>query len=660
MVALEQLRAPRRGHGSVQTGRRGSRGLLRPGLLVAAVLAGWAVTAWTIDVSGVTVVEPAWRDRLVLVLTAGGSLAGAAVALVAHRRPALAADAGVVAAGVLLGAVGTAALHGTRWGFAGLYADSAFRTQMATRYAETPALVDYGYRDLPAYYPPALGWLQGRFAALTDVPGWEAVKPVQLFIGVLVPLAAYLLWRPVVGALPASAVAGLVTLWASDLQKPDEWLVLSCLLPWWLLAVRDLRAPGVARWPSWRLGVVLGLLLTVHTYWFLPFGVATLLALAYDAVRARLRAGHVARLPLRRALAIGAVGLAVSAVSWAPAVLARLRLPSDDLQMRYSYLGGNGLPLPSPTDPAEVAGLVGLAWLGWVAWRRLQGGHLGGRTGEVAGALGLALAGCLATLGLGALAERADVGFLAFKTKDAAITILLAAGVLGAADWSRRWLGRRRGGRPTGAPWAARLVPVVLVAAAAASAAYHLAEVWGTGRYALVAQTTRYPDGSVPTGDPSREPHIGTLFVEPDDPPVSAISAAWRALRPDVPLSEATLVTSQVDLLATTPVHGFVAFKSIYSHPNGRFEDRMALLEEVAACPTSACAADLLRTGGDRVDGLVLQREGDSLVLPFMVDDFPDRTRRAEVAFPDGVLRGPEFERIELGRIVVIALRASR
>jgi galactan 5-O-arabinofuranosyltransferase len=199
----------------------------------------------------------------------------------------------------------------------------------------------------------------------------------------------------------------------------------------------------------------------------------------------------------------------------------------------------------------------------------------------------------------------------------------------------------------------------VLVAAAAASAAYHLAEVWGTGRYALVAQTTRYPDGSVPTGDPSREPHIGTLFVEPDDPPVSAISAAWRALRPDVPLSDATLVTSQVDLLATTPVHGFVAFKSIYSHPNGRFEDRMALLEEVAACPTSACAADLLRTGGDRVDGLVLQREGDSLVLPFMVDDFPDRTRRAEVAFPDGVLRGPEFERIELGRIVVIALRAS-
>jgi galactan 5-O-arabinofuranosyltransferase len=100
-----------------------------------------------------------------------------------------------------------------------------------------------------------------------------------------------------------------------------------------------------------------------------------------------------------------------------------------------------------------------------------------------------------------------------------------------------------------------------------------------------------------------------------------------------------------------------VAYKSIYSHPNGRFEDRVALLEEVAACDTSACAAALLRDNPDPVDGLVLQRNGEALVLPLMVDDFPDRTRRAEIAFPDKVLSGPEFVRSELGRVVVIALR---
>ncbi len=629
--------------------------LLRPALLLMTILGGWAATAWVVDAWDVTVVEPAWQDRLVVVLTAGAALAGAGVALVARKRPGPAAEAGVAAAGVLLGAAGTAALHGTRWGWYGLYADSSFRTQMATRYAETPALVDYGYRDLPAYYPPALGWLTGRLAAVTELAGWEAVKPVQLLVGVLVPLAAFLLWRPVVGALSASALASLVTVATAHPQKADEWLVLSCLLPWWLLAVRDLRAPGVERWSPWRLGVVLGLLLLVHTYWFLPFGVATLLALAYDAVRARRRPRPTPRLPLRRALAIGAVGLAVSAVSWVPAVVARLRLPSDDLQMRYSYLGGNIPPFPWPVEVSQLAGLMGVAWLGWAAWRRLRRRDFGDRTGEVAGALGLALAGCLATLGLGALAEQADVGLLAFKTRDAVITVLLAAGVLGAADWLRRGLGRQGPGR---AAWAAGLAPVVLAGAAAATAAYHLADVWVTGRPALVAQTTRYPDGSVPTGDPAQRPYIRALFVDPSDPSVAAVRAAWRTLRPDVPLSDAVLVTSRVDLLATTPVHGFVAYKSIYSHPNGRFEDRMALLEQVAACPTSACAAELLRNNEfDPVDGLVLQREEERLVLPFMVDDFPDRTRRAEVVFPDRVLQGPEFVRTELGRVVVVALR---
>jgi galactan 5-O-arabinofuranosyltransferase len=201
-------------------------------------------------------------------------------------------------------------------------------------------------------------------------------------------------------------------------------------------------------------------------------------------------------------------------------------------------------------------------------------------------------------------------------------------------------------------------VAAVLTGAAAATAAHHLADYWVTGRPALFAQTTRYPDGSYPSGDPDQRPLVRVLFVDPADPSVEEVRAAWRELRPDVPLDDAVLVTSQVDFLATTPVHGFVSYKSIYSHPNGRFEDRIALLEDVADCDTSACAAGLLRDNEfDAVDGLVLRRDEDSLVLRYMVDDFPDRTRPAQVAFPDEVLRGPEFERTELGDVVVIALR---
>ncbi|WP_182524795.1 arabinofuranosyltransferase [Nocardioides dongkuii] len=625
---------------------------LRPWLLLLATALGAAAAALVVAALDVRVVEHVWRERVTWGLTCAAGLAGAAVALVARRSRARAADVGVVLAGVLLATAGTAALHGTRWGWAGLFADSSFRTQMATRYAETAALVDYGYADLPAYYPPALGWLQGRLAAVSGIEGWEAVKPVQLAVAVLVPVAAYLLWRQVVGPIPAVAVAGLVSVWTAHPQKPDEWLVLTCLLPWWLLAVRDVRAPGVERWPAWRLGLVLGLLMLVHTYWFLPFGVATVLALGYDTARGRgpVAARRPSPLPWRRALAIGAVGLAVSAVSWLPVLVARLRLPADSLQLRFAVPEGNRPPVPllvEPLDALDTLGvlvLVGALWLAWADWRwvRRREAH------ELAGALALAVAGTLATLALGAVGERYDVGLLAFKTRDAFTMVLLVCGVLGLIDWWGR-LPVRRG--------AAAFVPVLAAALAGGHAGHHLATLWVTGPPALLAHTTRYPDGSVPSGTVGQDPYYPTLFVDPDDPSVAEVRSAWRELRPDVPLDEAVLVTSQVDLLATTPVQGFLAYKSIYSHPNGQFEDRVALLEEVARCDDSACAAGLLRDNGfDEVDGLVLRRVGDELVLPFMVDDFPDRTRREQVTFPDELFSGPEFVRRELGPIVVVAV----
>jgi galactan 5-O-arabinofuranosyltransferase len=623
--------------------------LLRAAALACAIVLGCAAVTVLVRIADVRVVDPDARAQVVLVLTAVAGLAGAGVALLAGHRPAWAVRAGVVVSALLLWAGGSVALHGTRWGWSGLFADASFRTQMATRYADTPALVDYGYRGLPAYYPPALGWLQGRLAAVTDLAGWEAVKPVQLVVGALVPVAAYLLWRSVVGALPAVAVAGLTTVWTAHPQKPDEWLVLTCLLPWWLLAVRDVRAPGVRRWPAWGLGLVLGALLLVHTYWFLPFGLATLLALAHEAVRPRRSSTgrREPRLSWRRALTIGAVGLGVSVVWWVPVLAARLRLPWDDLQLRYAIVGGHVPWLPGPRDALGLVGLVGVGWLLWAAARRLRGRHAGD---EVAGGLALALAGSLLTLALGEVAARFDVAFLAFKTNEAVVLVLLTAGVLGAAEALGRWRTALAGRR-----WASA-VPVALVGLAAAAAGHHLAHEWVTGTSALVAQTTRYPDGSWPA--PGETPYIPTLFVEPDDPSVSEIVAAWDELRPDLPLGEAVLVTTRVDLLATTPVHWFSATKSIYSHPNGRFADRVALLDQVAACPDSACAVDLLRGNDlDRVDGLVLRRVEGGLELPFMVDTFPERTERQQVVIPDEVLRGPGLARRELGEVVVVVMR---
>ncbi|WP_210648957.1 arabinofuranosyltransferase [Nocardioides sp. SYSU D00065] len=622
----------------------------RAALMVLASVVAASCAAAGVAVLDVRVAQSGWRLAVVLGATLSAALVAAALTLLGRRSPRLAAEAGVVLGAALLAGLSMAALDGTRWGWYGLFADSAFRTQMATRYAEGVALVDYGYRGLPAYYPPAVGWIQGRVADLTGMPGWAAVRPVQIAVGAAVPVLAYGLWLRVVGAPRAAAVAVLTALWCAHPQKPDEWVVLTCLVPWWLLAVRDVRTPGSPRPRAWALGIVLGLLVLVHTYYFLPLGIATLLALGSD-VLARRR-GRSPRLPLPRALGIGAVALLVSSPYWAGAVLARLRLPSDSLQLRYAKPGGNEpVVVPDPWEPVGLAVLCGLAWLAWAAWRRWRGG----RDDLLAGGLALALAGALATLGVGALLERADVGVLAFKTNDLLEMLLVTCGVLGGAHLLGHLLGRVRPGVPRRLASAAA---AVAAAVATGTATHHVAVDWATGSPALVANTTRYPDGLRPAGAGDLEQQVPVLFVRADDPPAADVLAGWDRLRPALPRSRTVLVTSRVDLLATTPVHGFLAFKSIYSHPNGRFEDRVELLREVAACPNPACAAGLLRDNPyDRVDGLVLERAGDQLTLRFMVDDFPDRTRREQVVFPADLFAAPWFERADVGRWTVLAVR---
>ncbi len=614
---------------------------------------GWAVV-WALTVlADPAVVEPEWRSGLRVGAAAMAGLAGAVLVLAGRRRPGAAAHACVVVVAVLSAGLSTVALHGTQWGWYGIYVDSSFRTEMATRYAEHLGLVDYGYRGLPAYYPPAVGWLQGRLAAATPLEGWQAVKPVQVALAALVPLLAFALWRRVAPATTAAAAAVVAGLWAVQPQKPDEWLVIACLVPWWLLAVRDVRAPGVRRWSALQHGVVLGLLLLVHTYFFLPVAIATVLAVVGDLV---CRAPS--RLSLRRALAIGATGLLVSAPSWLGAVVARLRHPSDDLQMRYAVPGGNLPELPLP--PADLAGLVSLLGLAWLvtaggAWVR------SGRVDPLAAGLGTLLAGAWLTMALGALAAQLGRGLLTFKVAELTTPLMLLCGVVGGVRVLER-LARQAGPHRA----AGRAVTGLAAAAAAlalAGATLHFTDLWATGRPALIAQTTRYPDGTEPTGGRGAAAPSMPIFTRPSDPSADQVRSAWSRLRPGLSAEETVLVTSRVELLATTPVHPFIAYKSIYSHPNGEWEQRLALLRQVAACPDASCSARLLGDNTfDRVDGLVLEHadgvagEDGELVLRLTVDSFPDRTRPLSVPFPERVFAGPQFDRRDVGRLAVIAV----
>ena len=608
------------------------------------VLLGWGLL-WGVGYGlDATVTQPEWRSRIEVAVVFGTVAAAVAISLHARRRPSTAADVVVVLTSVVVAGLATVALNGTRWAFSSVWGDSYFRTQMATRYSGDVGLVDYGYRDLPGYYPPALGWLQGRTADLLQLEGWEVMKPVQLVLAAGVPLLAYAFWRRVIAPWPAACVVLATTMLTVHLQKPDEWLVLAVVLPWWLEVVRGVRSPAAAEWTFWRHGLVLGVLLLTHTYYFLPLGVATLLAIGADLFFRRQLA-----LPVRQALLIAGTGLAVSAPYWVGMLIQRARgAASDTLQLRYSFEGANLPPAPPTLTVAALWG-VGLAWLLFAAWNW----HRNDRVNRLAAGLALALIGSYLTLLAGAVATRFDVGLLAFKTGHLIIAIQVVCGVLGLGaifTWLLRQPTRRL---------VSQLVVTGVAAVLSVSLVSYYTSEWVVGEQALRAQTTRYPDGSWPEGA-SLAPSWYPARLDPGDPSVEQVLDTWDRVSGGLPRSETVLVTTRVDLLATTPVYAFVPLKSIYSHPNALFEERVALLQQVARCPDPRCAADLLRNNEfDSVDGLILERDGRYLSLAVYVDNFPNKTRLSPVTFPARLFQAPYFNRRDVGRWAVISLPAA-
>jgi galactan 5-O-arabinofuranosyltransferase len=532
----------------------------------------------------------------------------------------------------------TAALHGTRWSFNGLYSDAGFRTEAATRFADSPALADYGYRGLPSYYPPALPWVEGRLAALLGIPAWTVMKPVALVVALLVPVLAYVLWRRLLPDLTAAAVVALTSLTTADLVKPDEWLVLALVVPWWLELVRDLRRPGVRRLPAWAHGLILGALLLVHSFYFVPLALATVVGVVLDAVAHR-------PMPLRpgRAVAVAAGGLLCASPYWVPLALLRLQgAPADNLQRRWSPDGFAVPPLPLSPD---AVGLLGLCCAAWLVYRR----HTPwGR------ALALALGTSYAFFVGGQLLQPLGVAVLPEKADDLIRLLLVTGGVLAVRDLMVCAV-RRRG------PRSATALVTALAVLAGVPAVIQYAAHTVAGRQARTALHMRYPDGSFPAGGPPVDSattrHPWGVSPLADEPSTRQVVQAWTSLDGRAPDDRTVLVSARADLLATTPVHPFTAWKSIYSHPEGRFVARLRLLRRVSRCGSARCAWLVLRDNRfDRVDGAVLTRASDGLRLALTTDTFPDAWQVSPVTFRPSLFARPYFERRYVGDVAVVRL----
>lgn len=623
---------------------------------VASTLAGWAgLTAIGFTAGWLTLELMSARTGLPLadsdIPISTRRVAGCVTALVGAALTMLVAWAtsprhspasGVLAAGsTLLGVVALGSLRGSAWGFDGIYSDAGFRTQMVTRFTDSWALADYSYKGLAAYYPPLWPWLQGRAAAALDLPGWTIMKPTQIVVCLLLPVLSWLLWRRILPELMAAWVATTVALSTTLAHKPDEWLVLCLLLPWWLEVCRGARRVEVAAWGVIRHGVVLGLLLLTHTYFFAPLAIATALGAASDLVRRR----PVQPRPARAAV-IGGVGLLVAMPTWWHLAEARLAgLPGDDLQRRWSPIGFDGPALPLPYDARGVLELVGVIWL-ILLWRR---SHL-------AAGLSWALVSSYVFMVGGQLAQPLGLAVLPEKSEELTEAVLAASGVLGLGALGRWWRAR-----PSRGNKAQRRALTIATTTAVTTVGLGLAVtslsrgLWG---HAGPAQTMRYPDGGFPaSGSAPADPNWHPWGVAPGtaQASVAEVQGAWRELTGRELNSDVVLVSARADVAATTPVHLFIPWKSIYSHPYGRFEARLQVLQELERCTEPACARALLRENDfEAVDGLVLNRGRDDYYLSVTVDTFPDAWVRRSISFDPSVFDTRAFDVVELRGSVVI------
>ena len=158
--------------------------------------------------------------------------------LAGRREPATAATRGWLVTGLVgafLAAGAALVLSGTDFPPLGIALDQGFRAASVTKYAHTLALVDFAYKDLPAFYPPLFFWVLGRGAAWLGVEPYEALKA----------RGARLRGRCAArrrsrsgrghprshGWRVAVAVGALAF---QDWYEPYAWLAVVVFVPWWL------------------------------------------------------------------------------------------------------------------------------------------------------------------------------------------------------------------------------------------------------------------------------------------------------------------------------------------------------------------------------------------------------------------------------------------
>ncbi|MEO3819691.1 arabinofuranosyltransferase [Plantactinospora sp. B24E8] len=557
-----------------------------------------------------------------------GSLVVGAVAVTAvwwARRRGQSWDADLIPA--LFGGLGAltllVGLHGTPYDLYALDGDQLFRTAAVTRFGDSWWGGDYTYRGLPAYYAPTYFWVLGRAGDLAGVVPWHMLKYGTIAVTFLAPIVSYLLWRRIVTARVAALIS-VVPFLVPGLGETYAWIVLVAFVPWWLQVGHGLTRSGLRRWHPLVLGAIGAVLFTVYYYFFFIIPVALVLHLLWNR-----RQGRIAWGDLTRPLAVLGVSALGSSPYWAP--LAWNFLTSahfESLNNRWITLQSGRLALPM-LEPSVIGVLclIGLVFLVVTAREALSR------------ALLVLLVSTYVWHAVGFLFLVVSKPLMSFRMRELVPVILLAAAAMALV-------------RVAG--YAHRHLTAAVVGRLAATGGVLLA-VFAGDRFVdvVLADIHHAHNRTLPNGQLPGFHRPEAVAWKPAPARLSEIIDA-RYQGPGRPV----VLTANSDLMALYPYYGFVQFNANYSHPTGRFKQRLAFLTELGRSASPAEFAARLRDNPyDRVDVIVLPVKDDKLLFRYRADEFPFGTNPQEISLPRNLVQPEQFDITMVDGTLVAVLR---
>lgn len=568
------------------------RWLCHPGGLAVTV---WALaTPFAFQVPGLADKDPFTVAGATLPLASGLLLIGVVLLAASRwRGDALAGvAAGLAAAWMVLMLRG--ALHGTPFGFGGLFGDMLRMSAAATRYTVTASSSDTIIEGLASEYPPFYPWLIGRASVLLGVPAWRLLGDAEVLFTSAAVIVAFLLWRRQVGGWAALAVACVTVVAWTDPRKAYEMVALAVFLPW---ALETFARPPRARLHWLPAGVLAGLMVITYQAWvvYAAIGLIVLIVLGWRTEPDRWAY-------LRRIGLVVLVATITSAWYVLPYLWGTLTQGGQMVSDLYasSYYNHELLPFLNlrpgelstlPLRMLQLVGLVGLIWLARSAWW--------------ARPLLLIAAGAFAyrLLSMIRFLVTGHTGFGHYTARLYGV-VLAVAGVLVIAHAAPVLFRRLRLTPPPGLLGAA--LAVVL-----AWSVVWLVNAWMPGTagpgsaYAVAAHVEPLPGGRYPRYAPESD--------RPVRFPVRQVQRAVEAVAGPEP----HLVTLSVDerLFSYLPWPGYLSNDRTAGSTMSRWDERKAAVRRLAdTAEPAAFAAASAETGFGPIDVFVLRHEGDSLV----------------------------------------------